>query len=133
MVRSPRFRPVGRNLEPRGQLVQFLKNEIDGYFPSEALGRENFAEFFLEQMSDHEYHAAEPGPDRVVDRVIDDRLAVRPHAVHLLERSVAGTHARRQYQKCRFFHHDFIRSPSERDLFRDRLPKRRRGTAIPAE
>ena len=67
MVRSPRLRPVGRNLEPRGQLVQFLKNEIDGYFPSEALGRENFAELFLEQMPDHEYHAAEPGPDRVVD------------------------------------------------------------------
>ena len=42
---------------------------------------------------DEEHHPAEPGPDRVVDRVVEHRLARRPDRVDLLQPAVAGAHA----------------------------------------
>ena len=61
-------RPSG-TVSALGQVVQLLKDELDGDAPAEALGRKDLAELLLEGVADDENHLAETGADRVVDRI----------------------------------------------------------------
>ena len=104
MVRPPRLYAVGGHRKPGRQFIQFLKNEIDLDLTSETFRREHLPELLFEQVTDHENHAAESGADGIVDRIVDNSLSARPHAVHLFQRTVPGSHSRSQNQKCRFYH-----------------------------
>ena len=104
MVRAPRLHAAFGNRQPLGEVVQLLKDEIDGDAPAEAVGRKDLAELLFKRVADDENHLAETGADGVVDRIVDDGFVVGTDAVHLFERSVAGAHACRQDQECRFDH-----------------------------
>ena len=56
---------------------------------------------------DDEHHLVKTGPCRVIDAVVHQDLAVRPHAVHLLVAAVAGAHTGRHDHQCRMLHSCF--------------------------
>src|SRR5699024_7067600 len=62
------------------------------------------AEVLLQRPLDDENHLLKARPASVVDRVVDDALAVSGHAVHLLESPVADAHPRGQHHQYRFVH-----------------------------
>lgn len=104
MVRSPGFDPLGRHGKSGGKFIQLLKYKIHFDLPAETPGSEYFTEFLFEKMTNHEDDLTETGPDRIVNRVVDNRFAVRAYAVHLFERTITRPHPGRQNQKCRFNH-----------------------------
>ena len=66
------------------------------------LGYHLVAELLFKVMADDEYYLAEARTQRVIDRIIHYRLAGRPHAVQLLETTVAAAHAGSQDKECWF-------------------------------
>ena len=91
----------GRRREPGRQRVQLLKHVVDGDAALD-LAADRGAKRRLEVAADDEDHLPEPGGQRVVDRVVHDRLAARPEAVDLLEAGVAAPHSGGEDQQGRF-------------------------------
>ena len=104
VVCAPRLYATLGESEALGQVVELLEYILHLYLMAEALGVEHLLKICLEGVADYEYHLAEASANSVVNRVVDNSLAVRAYAIHLLERTIARTHARCQYQKCRFYH-----------------------------
>ena len=75
--RAPRLGAAGGQFVGRGQLVEFLKNVFHG----DALLKtraDDFAELRLDVLADDEHELAEARAHRVVNRVVNDGLAVGP-------------------------------------------------------
>jgi len=85
------FAPDGRR-EAVGQAVERLEDVIHGDAAG-VLGADLGAEDFLEVAPDDEHHAAEPGAEGVVHRVVEDGFAGGADGIDLLEAAVARTHA----------------------------------------
>ena len=104
VVCAPRLNATLGECEALGEVVELLEYILHLNLVAEALGVEHLLKICLEGVADYEYHLAEACANSVVNRVVDNSLAVRAYAIHLLERTIARTHARCQYQKCRFYH-----------------------------
>ena len=98
MVRSPGFHtPFGYG-EPLGQAIQLLIDILHADPATETLFGENLLEIGSETVADHEYHLAEASPNGVIYGIVDDGFVAGTYPVHLLERSVTGSHAGSQHQ-----------------------------------
>ena len=75
------------------QLVEFLEDILHGDAVAVVVGIDVLLELLGEGAADDEDHFAEAGADGVVDAVVEDGLAVRAYAVHLLQSAVAAAHA----------------------------------------
>ena len=96
VVRTPRLHAAFGTGKTFGQAVEFLKTISTAMRPAGRPRRPRGTR--LEGVADDEDDLAEAGADGVVDRIVDDGLAVGTDTVHLFERPVAGAHARGEYQ-----------------------------------
>src|ERR1035437_456917 len=95
MAGTPGLRAVGRGVAPRRHHVKFL----EGIIYVEVFGEtaaEGFAKVVLYLPAEDEDELAKARPLRVIDRVVQDRLAARSDGVHLFQSAVAGADAGRQ-------------------------------------
>ena len=98
MVRSPGFHtPFGYG-EPLGQTIQLLIDILHADPATETLFGENLLEVGSKTVADHEYHLAEASTNGVIYGIVDDGFVAGTYPVHLLERSVTGSHAGSQHQ-----------------------------------
>ena len=97
MTCAPGFLASLGHTESLGQIIQFLEYELNLHLAAEMPRSENLAEGLLERMSDDKHHFPESGTDGIVNRIVDNRLTVGAYSVHLLQGTIAGTHARCQY------------------------------------
>ena len=109
LCRAPRLAPSHRRGKPRRKHLQFLKNVFhrDALFKSPANG---FLERLLHLLAQNKHRLAKARAQSVVNRVIDEGFAARPHRVHLLQAAVAAAHAgsqNEQRRSCHTFHFDF--------------------------
>ena len=109
MAGSPRLRPSRRHRDRH--IVHFLKSEMD--FNAEGLAQrfnaiaEHLAKISLNVVTDDEDDLVETGFDCVVDRIIDDDLAVRPDRRELLDAAAVARADPGCEDHKRFFHDGF--------------------------
>ena len=106
MRRTPRLRAPLREGVRRRQVVEILVAVVDGN-KSLVLLADFLLELRLEVLADDEDNLPEPAADRVEHRVVENRLAGRPHRIDLLQPTVTRAHARRQYHQS-WFHFSFL-------------------------
>ncbi len=97
MSRAPGFGASRRHGKTNGQFVQFLKNIFhrDALLETRA---DDFAELRLDILANDKHKPAETGAQGVIDGIINDGLAIRPHGINLLKAAIAAAHSGRQYQ-----------------------------------
>jgi len=67
-------------------------------------GASDFLERLLEVAADDEDELAEPGAQRVVNRVVNDGFAGGADRINLFESAVSAAHAGGENEKCGFGH-----------------------------
>ena len=85
MVSTPRLDTLlgkGKALRETVELLIYIDNL---YLVTEALGIEYLSKILGKRVANNKYHLAETGTNSVVDRVVDDSLAIGAYAIHLLE------------------------------------------------
>ena len=89
---APRLGAAGRHGKPRRQFVQFLKDVFhrDAFLETRA---DDFPELRFDVVPDDEDELAEAGAHRVINRIINDRLAVGADRINLLQPAVTAAHA----------------------------------------
>src|SRR5690606_31326717 len=92
VAHAPGLLPAGGQPMPLRQGVERLKNVVHLHLALEPRA-DRRAELRLKIAPDDEEHPVETGAHRVVNRVVQNRLAGRPHGINLLEPAVAGAHA----------------------------------------
>ena len=99
MAGAPGLPAFGRKLEAGGQAVQFLE-DVGRFDAPLDPAADAPPELRLDVPADDEDDLVESGPQRVVDGIIEEDLAVRPDGVDLLEPAVPGTQAGGHDDEC---------------------------------
>ena len=100
---APGLHPAGGHSVALGQVVQLLIGVLYVDDLAEPVANGSL-EGILDLVFDDKHHGLKPGPPGIIDRIINDHLAVAPHGVDLLEPAVAAAHARRHDHKNRLIH-----------------------------
>ncbi len=113
VVGPPRLHALGIEGESCRNLVEFLNHEVElerravEAFHVAVPFRDVFLEVLKEIFPDDIHDLSESGLHGVIDRIVDDCLAVRAESVHLLKSAVTAAHSGCKYKKCRF-HNNFF-------------------------
>ena len=93
---------IAKPLNPEellGKIKDVIKTETGSVASAtETLFGENLLEVGSKTVADHEYHLAEASTNGVIYGIVDDGFVAGTYPVHLLERSVTGSHAGSQHQ-----------------------------------
>ena len=94
---SPRFGTIRWNFKIRRHLAEFLEYIFygDSLFKMRA---DRFLELRFDVFPNHEHESAKARPHRVVNRIINDRLAVRSDLINLFEAAITAAHSGSQHK-----------------------------------
>lgn len=106
VICPPRFRAIGVYHKARREHIKLLEAILNLDLVFESFSRKYLAKVRFKVFANDKYDLAKASPNRVKNRIVHDRFARWPDAIHLLETTVATAHPGSKYKKRRSIVHE---------------------------